>query len=146
LTTFSLYNYSAIDSKKQTKVSPRSPRDREGKYSCNKPKDTAEDGEKYLPVWKRNSEALRDAIKSGKKASVAPGAGEPLPDFIPSKVPSSFVVCPHCQRKFNEHAGARHIQRCKTIVAKPLTLKKGMGGGGGLSGSSAKNNALGSMR
>ena len=76
---------------------------------------------------------------------MAPVAGEPLPDFIPSKVPSSFVVCPHCQRKFNEHAGVRHIPQCKTIIAKPSTLKKGMGAGGGLSGSSTKNSSLEEM-
>ena len=140
---FILCNYS--NSKKQPNVvSPRSPRD--GKYTNHKPKGTINDGNSEVPAWKRNSEALREAVRSGKKSSVAPGAGEPLPDFIPSKVPSSFVECPHCQRKFNEHAGARHIPHCKTMIAKPTTLRRGMGGGGGLSGSAAKSNALGSMR
>jgi hypothetical protein len=117
-------------------------------YSHHKPKGTDDNsaGDNPLPAWKKSSLELREALKAGKKPAFAPGAGDPLPDSIPSKVPSSYVTCPTCNRRFNEHAAARHIPQCKNIIAKPSVLKKGQGGGGGLQGSSAKTNAIGIMR
>jgi len=37
----------------------------------------------------------------------------------PPAVPSGYVNCPHCNRNFNETAGARHIPKCKDTVNKP---------------------------
>ena len=38
-----------------------------------------------------------------------------------------IVLGPHCNRKFNEIAAARHIPQCPNIKNKPKTLRKGTG-------------------
>eukprot|EP00474_Spongospora_subterranea_P011151 CRZ11609.1 hypothetical protein [Spongospora subterranea] len=74
--------------------------------------------------WKRRSEELRDALSSarapaGLKAKGAPG-GAP-------KVNTSFIPCPHCQRRFNAKAAERHIPLCSSIVNRPKRLERGSG-------------------
>ena len=71
--------------------------------------------------------------------------GGPLPEHSPTYDPS-LVPCPHCGRKFNAPAGARHIPQCLKIIAKPSTLKKGEGGGGGIAGSLSRDKAIGRLR
>jgi len=39
--------------------------------------------------------------------------GDPLPPPPPSTINPDYVQCPHCSRRFNEHAAERHVQFCK---------------------------------
>ena len=96
--------------------------------------------------WKKDSSELRAAMKEGRKIQKAIEKGGPMPDYTPSKPDDSYVQCPHCERKFNEHAAARHIPQCKNIIAKPSTLKRGAGLGGGIAGAPVSKKALGGMR
>ena len=89
--------------------------------------------------WKDQSSAFRDAIRAARQVSIAERhaqeAGVPLASVLPpptvrspdDPVYADYVQCPHCQRKFNQTAGARHIPQCKNIFAKPSRLKKGSG-------------------
>lgn len=43
------------------------------------------------------------------------GPGPPVED--------DRVPCPHCGRRFNEAAAARHIPQCQNIKAKPSQLR-----------------------
>ena len=77
--------------------------------------------------WKADSEAFRAAMRAGKEVSKAMATGGPLPENIPSALPSDFIHCPHCGRSFNQKAGERHIPQCQNIKAKPSSLKRGVG-------------------
>lgn len=50
--------------------------------------------------------------------------------YVPSAPDPSFIQCPHCMRRFNETAGARHIPMCANTINKPKFLKAGTGGAG----------------
>ena len=65
---------------------------------------------------KRQSEALRGAIKSARTPSDPPAPIEEVPD--------DRVECPHCSRRFAPAPAERHIAKCKEIRAKPTTLKR----------------------
>ena len=65
---------------------------------------------------KRQSEALRCAIKSARTPSDPPAPIEEVPD--------DRVECPHCSRRFAPAPAERHIAKCKEIRAKPTTLKR----------------------
>ena len=58
---------------------------------------------------------------------LAVGNGEDVP-YVPSAPDPSLVQCPHCGRRFNENAAARHIPICTSIKNKPTMLVKGTGG------------------
>jgi endogenous inhibitor of DNA gyrase (YacG/DUF329 family) len=89
--------------------------------------------------WKNQSHAFRDAIKAARQISIAErhakATGQPLASVLPPANVRSpddpayddYVQCPHCGRKYNQKAGARHIPQCKNIFAKPSRLKKGTG-------------------
>lgn len=97
--------------------------------------------------WKKDSHELRAAMREGRKIQRAIEKGGPLPEYVPSeKANDSYVQCPHCERRFNEHAGARHIPQCKNIIAKPNRLNRGAGVGGGIAGAPVSKSALGGMR
>ena len=81
--------------------------------------------------WKADSEMFRAAMKAGKAVSSAIASGSALPEHVPSAPDPSLVPCPSCGRTFNEKAAERHIPQCKSIRAKPTSLKKGSGGAGG---------------
>jgi endogenous inhibitor of DNA gyrase (YacG/DUF329 family) len=84
--------------------------------------------------WRADSDAFREAMKAARAVSKAIEAGGPLPEYKPSAPDPSLVPCPHCGRSFNPKAAERHIPQCQNIRAKPTTLRKGAGGGGGLAG------------
>ena len=65
---------------------------------------------------KRQSEALRSAIKSARTPGDPPAPIEEVPD--------DRVECPHCSRRFAPVPAERHIAKCKEIRAKPTTLKR----------------------
>lgn len=88
-----------------------------------------------VPKWKADSLAFRQAMKQARQVSVAEKkskeTGIPLSQLLPSNpvsdpandpVYASYVQCPTCGRRFNEIAGARHIPKCRDIIAKPSRL------------------------
>lgn len=89
--------------------------------------------------WKNKSSAFRDAIREARQISIAERhakeKGIPLAAALPPAIIRSpddplyddYVQCPHCGRKYNQTAGARHIPQCKNIFAKPSRLIKGTG-------------------
>jgi hypothetical protein len=82
--------------------------------------------------WKTQSDAFRQAMRNARMYTQAEANGVKLPPPLASAPDPSLVLCPHCDRRFNEKAAERHIPKCLDIRAKPSTLKKGGGGGGGI--------------
>eukprot|EP00891_Asterochloris_glomerata_P001251 jgi/Astpho2/1251/Aster-x0992 len=74
--------------------------------------------------WKQQSSQLRAAMQAaqpGQAGAVPFGTGAiggPGPPVEDDRVP-----CPHCGRRFNEAAAARHIPQCQNIKAKPSQLR-----------------------
>ncbi|KAJ1421019.1 hypothetical protein B484DRAFT_452891 [Ochromonadaceae sp. CCMP2298] len=89
------------------------------------------------PKWRSQSNAFREAMSAARNIAEAIASGAPLPPPIASTPDPSLVPCPHCGRNFNEKAADRHIPQCQDIKAKPRSLKRGQGGGGGINGSAA---------
>lgn len=84
--------------------------------------------------WKEQSNAFRDAMRAARAVTKAIENGDPLPPPTTSAPDSSLVPCPHCGRRFSEKAADRHIPQCQNIKAKPTMLRRGAGGGGGITG------------
>jgi hypothetical protein len=86
------------------------------------------------PKWKRDRDALKNAMRSGRELDEAKKNGTlhllppppPAEDEYDDRVP-----CPHCGRKFNANAAERHIPKCSSIRAQPKMLVRGGGRGGG---------------
>lgn len=82
--------------------------------------------------WRQKHEEFVANIRAARKITAAQKAGEPLPPPPPAAVNPDYVQCPHCSRRFNEHAAERHIPFCKeqksrlgnTSSAKSSTLAK----------------------
>lgn len=91
-------------------------------------------GNNAAAKWKKDSESFRAAMKAARQYSKAVAAGDPLPPPVASAPDSSLIPCPHCGRRFSEKAGERHIPVCNSIRAKPTSLRRGVGGGGGTVG------------
>ncbi|GBG31944.1 Zinc finger C2HC domain-containing protein CBG14627 [Hondaea fermentalgiana] len=80
--------------------------------------------------WKKQSQALREAMKYNKILAKAKADGKDISSVPPpptSQDDSDLVPCPHCGRTFNEKAAERHIPRCKDTKAKPTRLVRGGG-------------------
>ncbi|KAG5880199.1 hypothetical protein JTB14_018061 [Gonioctena quinquepunctata] len=78
-----------------------------GKAKSTKPKVSKKD-------WRRTHEEFISAIRSAKEAQAHIARGGKISD-LPPPPPSSnpdYVQCPHCGRRFNESAAARHIPKC----------------------------------
>lgn len=86
--------------------------------------------------WKEQSRQFREAMRSARGATgggdvvVAVGGGgggggAPAPSQ--PYIDPTLIQCPNCQRRFNDKAAERHIPVCKSIIAKPASLKKGGG-------------------
>eukprot|EP00595_Chromulina_sp_UTEXLB2642_P002413 CAMPEP_0196761346 /NCGR_PEP_ID=MMETSP1095-20130614/545_1 /TAXON_ID=96789 ORGANISM="Chromulina nebulosa, Strain UTEXLB2642" /NCGR_SAMPLE_ID=MMETSP1095 /ASSEMBLY_ACC=CAM_ASM_000446 /LENGTH=587 /DNA_ID=CAMNT_0042110753 /DNA_START=13 /DNA_END=1776 /DNA_ORIENTATION=+ len=101
--------------------------------------DAPINGEKQSK-WKEQSKQFRDVMKQARLASQAIKNGDPLPPVVLSTPDPSLIQCPHCERRFNDKAAERHIPLCTNIRAKPNTLKRGQGGGGGINGTLTSNN------
>jgi hypothetical protein len=104
--------------------------------------------------WKEQSRQFREAMRAARGATsqdgdvVVGGRSAPAQPAQPYIDPT-LIQCPNCQRRFSDKAAERHIPICKSIIAKPSSLKKGGGqtagtltatqtrsaGGGALSGS-----------
>ena len=63
--------------------------------------------------WRQKHEEFVANIRAARKITAAQKAGEPLPPPPPAAVNPDYVQCPHCSRRFNEHAAERHIPFCK---------------------------------
>ena len=81
---------------------------------------------KKVPKWKQQSEQLRRATGAPPAASSSSGGGGGGGGGAPAEpyVDPSYVQCPNCQRRFNEHAAERHIPQCKNILARPKRLMR----------------------
>lgn len=68
--------------------------------------------------WRTTHEEFIAAIRAAKMAQAHIAKGGKLSD-LPPPPPSSnpdYVQCPHCGRRFNEAAAARHIPKCATYL------------------------------
>ncbi|XP_065168295.1 zinc finger C2HC domain-containing protein 1C isoform X2 [Atheta coriaria] len=64
--------------------------------------------------WRQKHEEFIAAIRAAKQAQAHIAKGGDIRD-LPPPPPSSnpdYVQCPHCGRRFNESAAARHIPKC----------------------------------
>ena len=96
-----------------------------------------------IPKWKKDREALRNAMRNGKELEEAKANGTMHLLPPPARVDDEYddrVPCPHCGRKFNPTAAERHIPKCNSIRAKPKMLVRG---GGGNPGGAAVNRSNG---
>ena len=85
-----------------------------------------------VPKWKRESNALKDAMKAARAyASKDPKKIAELGPSVASEPDPDLVQCPHCSRRFNEDSAKRHIEHCKNTQNRPKRLIRGQGGAGG---------------
>lgn len=77
--------------------------------------------------WRRKHEEFIEAIQAAKKVQVHLARGGKLAD-LPPPPPSEnpdYIECPHCHRRFNEAAAARHIPKCASYLHnKPKPVRK----------------------
>ncbi|XP_073252332.1 uncharacterized protein [Porites lutea] len=82
--------------------------------------------------WRDKHEEFISNIRAARNVTVAQKTGGPLPPPPPPAANPDYVQCPHCSRRFNEHAADRHIPFCKeqksrianTSSAKSSSLAK----------------------
>lgn len=83
--------------------------------------------------WRKQSEELRAAMQRGRGEIPAPtttpsfGIADADDATTPPPIDDGLVMCPHCERRFNDKAAERHIPKCSNIVSKPKTLRRGEG-------------------
>ena len=68
--------------------------------------------------WRKKHEEFIAAIRAAKEMQAHLARGGKLSD-LPPPPPSEnadYVQCPHCSRRFNEGAAARHIPKCATML------------------------------
>ncbi|XP_060081043.1 zinc finger C2HC domain-containing protein 1A-like [Ylistrum balloti] len=73
--------------------------------------------------WRAQHQDFINTVRSARQVTVAMERGDPLPPPPPPSINPDYVQCPHCGRRFNEKAAARHIGFCqeqqKRISTKP---------------------------
>ncbi|XP_068736435.1 zinc finger C2HC domain-containing protein 1A-like [Montipora capricornis] len=82
--------------------------------------------------WRQKHEEFISNIKAARNVTMVQKAGKPLPPPPRAAVNPDYIQCPHCSRRFNEHAAERHITFCKeqksrlgnTSSAKSASLVK----------------------
>ncbi|XP_041466410.1 uncharacterized protein LOC121416932 isoform X2 [Lytechinus variegatus] len=62
--------------------------------------------------WRQNHADFVNAIRSARRAQHAINTGKPLPPPPPPSINPDYIQCPHCGRRFNQTAAARHINFC----------------------------------
>ncbi|XP_039282755.1 zinc finger C2HC domain-containing protein 1C [Nilaparvata lugens] len=67
--------------------------------------------------WRKKHEEFINNIRAAKVAQAHLAAGGKISDLPPPPPSdtSDYVQCPHCKRKFNEGAAARHIPKCANM-------------------------------
>ncbi|XP_029452902.1 zinc finger C2HC domain-containing protein 1B [Rhinatrema bivittatum] len=73
--------------------------------------------------WRAAHEDFINCIISAREVTKAMKEGQPLPPPPPPSINPDYVQCPHCMRRFNEIAGARHINFCKEKASRQ-TIRK----------------------
>ncbi|GJQ66023.1 hypothetical protein Trydic_g4113 [Trypoxylus dichotomus] len=68
------------------------------------------------PNWRQTHDEFISTIRAAKMAQAHLAKGGKLSDLPPPPMSSNpdYVQCPHCGRRFNETAAARHIPKCAT--------------------------------
>ncbi len=80
--------------------------------------------------WRQQHAAFIANVRAAKMAQDAEKAGKPIPRAVmevlnaPSVSAADMVQCPHCGRRFNEHAAERHIAFCEQQHAR-VTNQRG---------------------
>lgn len=65
---------------------------------------------------------------ANKNRELSPAFFASLPDAAAAAHDAEpLVPCPSCGRKFNTQAAERHVPKCKDIMHKPRTLRRGEG-------------------
>lgn len=86
---------------------------------------------KAVPKWKRESDALKQAMRSARAYTVEQKTGKKPKgaafEAAPAPPDPDLVECPHCGRRFREEAAERHIAHCKNSKTRPKRLMKGSG-------------------
>jgi len=69
----------------------------------------------FLPQsnWRAKHEEFISNLRAARGVTAAQKTGAPLPPPPPPAANPDYVQCPHCSRRFNEHAAERHIPFCK---------------------------------
>ncbi|XP_020621081.1 zinc finger C2HC domain-containing protein 1A-like [Orbicella faveolata] len=69
----------------------------------------------FLPQsnWRAKHEEFISNLRAARGVTAAQKTGGPLPPPPPPAANPDYVQCPHCSRRFNEHAAERHIPFCK---------------------------------
>ena len=67
--------------------------------------------------WRTKHEDFIKTIRAAKEMQAHLARGGKLSDLPPPPVSENpdYVQCPHCNRRFNESAAARHIPLCKNM-------------------------------
>ncbi|CAG7725519.1 unnamed protein product [Allacma fusca] len=76
--------------------------------------------------WKKNHEDLIEAIRAARRAHAhiaRGGAPADLPPPPPTTNPD-YIQCPHCGRRFNEIAAAKHIPLCAKSTHNTIRLSE----------------------
>lgn len=89
--------------------------------------------------WRDQSNAFRQAMRSARSGNQTSSNSAVQNVYSPDP---SLIQCPHCERRFNQQAAERHIPQCQNIIAKPSSLRKGAGSGGGVGPSFAKSSLI----
>ena len=63
--------------------------------------------------WREKHEEFVNNLRAARGVASAQKTGGPLPPPPPPAANPDYVQCPHCSRRFNEHAAERHIPFCK---------------------------------
>ena len=77
--------------------------------------------------WRKKRESFIQALRYAKKCAEVEKTGGSIRDITPpppSENPD-YKQCPHCSRKFNPDAAARHIPRCQDLNTRPPQARKG---------------------
>jgi hypothetical protein len=83
-------------------------------------------GKKPVPKWKLESQAFRANLKAARIDNTDSEEYEKAAALASSYNQQSMAQCPHCGRKFNDDAAARHIPICERN-AKNSRFKKAPG-------------------
>ncbi|PNF31353.1 hypothetical protein B7P43_G10897 [Cryptotermes secundus] len=80
--------------------------------------------------WRQKHEDFINTIRAAKQVKTHLAQGGKLSDLPPppSSDYSDYIQCPHCSRRFNQHAAERHIPKCANYVFnKPKQPQGGKG-------------------
>lgn len=87
--------------------------------------------------WRAKHQEFIQAIRYAKAASKVEKEGGDVSMLAPPPRSTNpdYIQCPHCNRRFNQTAGERHIPKCKTTVNKPKPppgMRNSMASNGGI--------------